>query len=569
MSADPLDPTLDRNPFGAHRIQAVPLARSQADGSLPDLPAVSFVDPAAVGDSRLHTTAESSPASAFGVGGLSPISLKPEHPPSGLKMEDDMDALADARAGHYEDHDAILRDSDDEDGEGDESPDTSPATPGPLGACWAGFTGSLSSAWNTVFQALPPWGQRFVTGALKIADQQSFAIMMVVVALAAYVAPSIGKKGGPLLPEYTVSYGSMMIIFFLTGLDLNSGALVRSLSNIKLQASMMGLTFVVLPLVGWVFVEALLKPMGGFFPQDIIVGFLVLVSLPSTVSSNSILTDAAAGDTAAAVTASVISNTFGVVLSPLIVLLMIQTSSSVGILGVYLKLGLTVILPLLVGQVCQRPWAAGWVGPLRRWVPFGTVRQAMVLLFLYCTFCDTFAAPESPLSAPVFWAVLGLVMLLYTILCIVCWVLVAVPPLRFTRPERVAAFMVASQKTMVVGMPMISSMYADSPDFNVGVVALPVLLFHPLQLLICGFLVPTMKLWVERDAARNSAAGADSTSAAGQLDNDEHLIDASDPNAIPLQTLEHGGAGHSVAIQMSDFALDYLEEDTSDDLLHI
>ena len=78
--------------------------------------------------------------------------------------------------------------------------------------------------------------------------------------------------------------------------------------------------------------------------------------------------------------------------------------------------------------------------------------------------------------------------------------------LRFTLYDRIAILFCACQKTAAFGIPIVSSLFESSE--YLGVYLVPLLIYHPLQLIIDSFLVQPLSLKVSRyEKARAIAAG--------------------------------------------------------------
>jgi sodium/bile acid cotransporter 7 len=58
--------------------------------------------------------------------------------------------------------------------------------------------------------------------------------------------------------------------------------------------------------------------------------------------------------------------------------------------------------------------------------------------------------------------------------------------LGFTPPDRVAAVFCGSKKSLASGVPMAQIIFAGNP--GLGMILLPIMIYHPLQLIICGIL---------------------------------------------------------------------------------
>ena len=59
--------------------------------------------------------------------------------------------------------------------------------------------------------------------------------------------------------------------------------------------------------------------------------------------------------------------------------------------------------------------------------------------------------------------------------------------LRFPPENIISILFAAPQKTLAMGVPLLSTFFADSPEI-LGIALLPLIFYHPWQLLMSGFL---------------------------------------------------------------------------------
>jgi sodium/bile acid cotransporter 7 len=65
--------------------------------------------------------------------------------------------------------------------------------------------------------------------------------------------------------------------------------------------------------------------------------------------------------------------------------------------------------------------------------------------------------------------------------------------LGFSEEDRIAAVFCGSKKTLASGVPMAQLIFGNNPALSL--ILLPIMIYHPLQLIICGILAVK---WAER-----------------------------------------------------------------------
>jgi sodium/bile acid cotransporter 7 len=307
----------------------------------------------------------------------------------------------------------------------------------------------------------------------------------------AWLFPGPGAKGGALHPELTNKLG-IALIFFLHGLLLSFAALRAGTLLWRLHLIVQLSTFVVCPLLGL----ATLALIGDALDPSLSLGVFYLCALPSTVSSSVAMTAAARGNVAAAVFNATLSSVLGVFLTPLWMGVVVGATGAALPLGsVVLDLVIWLMLPLAVGQL-SRPLLGAFAA--RHKPKINVIDRATILLLVYTAFCDSVKSGVwlgSGLSALLVTfgfsvLLLGLLLVLVNAVCQL---------LGFSTEDRIAAVFCGSKKTLASGVPMARLMFAGHS--GLGLILLPIMIYHQIQLLVCGWLAG-------RFAAREHAAPA-------------------------------------------------------------
>lgn len=310
----------------------------------------------------------------------------------------------------------------------------------------------------------------------------------------AYLFPGPGASGGALKPEVLTKAG-VALIFFLHGMSLPFASLREGTLQWPLHLVIQGFTFLVFPVLG----IAMLRLVGDGMAPGLRLGFFYLCALPSTVSSSVALTATAGGNVAAAVFNATISALLGVVLTPLWLGWMAEAQGKGLPFGeVVIDLVIWLVLPLVVGQL-MRPWLGAWAGRNKRFI--NKVDRGTILLLVYTSFCDSMERgvwTEHGLG-PVVTTLVGSAALLTIVIGATTlssrW-------LGFSDADQIAAIFCGSKKTLASGVPMASLIFGQDPQL--GLILLPIMVYHPLQLVVGGVLAGR---WARRsleDAAESA-----------------------------------------------------------------
>lgn len=292
--------------------------------------------------------------------------------------------------------------------------------------------------------------------------------------------PGVGATGGPLKAEIVTKVG-VMIAFFVYGLTLSFAALKGGAMNWRLHLAVQAGTFLLFPLMGFV----LAKLAAPWMSAELGFGFFYLCSLPSTISSAVALTGVARGNVPGAVFNATLSSLLGVVLTPLWMVVLAGMAGVGGDLGSsILGIARLLLLPMAVGQLC-RPLLATWAARHRSTLQL--TDRLLILFLIYATFCDSFeqkiwAGHGVTLLAGV---TAGSAMLFVAVLLAMAALARA---LGFGHGDRVALLFCGSQKSLAQGVTMGKVLLAAHPA--AGLVLLPLMIYHALQLVVGGVLAP-------------------------------------------------------------------------------
>ena len=304
-----------------------------------------------------------------------------------------------------------------------------------------------------------------------------FLFGMALSVLLAWLLPAPGAKGGSLHPELLNKLG-VALIFLLHGLTLSFAALGAGARNWRLHLLVQACTFLLCPLLG----VLLLVSFGSYLSADLRTGLFFLCALPSTVSSSVALTATAKGNVPGAVFNATLSSLLGVVLTPLWLSIVLgATGQPLPIVGVIGDLVLWLVLPLFVGQLL-RPR----LGPFatRHRSGIGALDRLTILLLVYTSFCDSVQDGVWRAGGRVLFVSASASIVILTITMLSVWRVSRA--LDFELGDRIVALFCGSKKTLASGVPMARLIFGAHP--GLGIILLPIMLYHPLQLIVGGWL---------------------------------------------------------------------------------
>ncbi|XP_071087623.1 sodium/bile acid cotransporter 7-like isoform X4 [Haliotis cracherodii] len=296
------------------------------------------------------------------------------------------------------------------------------------------------------------------------------------------------NTGGFLKPEVTVKYIGVSIIFFNSGLSLKTEKLTAALCQVNVHLFVQCFTFIVIPFLLHIVVLLLqTSPLEA----HLLDGLRLLSCMPPPVSSAVLLTKAAGGNEAAAIFNSALGSFLGVFITPALILATVGSTAHVPASAIFLQLSSTVVLPLILGQMLR----AAYKRKLERnRIPFGAIGSIVLLVVIYTTFCDTFSHREIHVEEMSLVSVVMLVIVLQAGLMMLVFAVSKCSFLGLQPADTVALVFCCTHKSLTLGIPIIKIIFGGYDGLSV--ISIPLLVYHPVQILLGGLLVPTVKAWL-------------------------------------------------------------------------
>ncbi|HTQ98943.1 MAG TPA: bile acid:sodium symporter family protein [Candidatus Acidoferrum sp.] len=281
---------------------------------------------------------------------------------------------------------------------------------------------------------------------------------------------------------------TVVLLFFFHGAKLERSAVVAGLTHWRLHILILGCTFVAFPLLSLVLSHGL----SGMLSPVLWTGMLYLAALPSTVQSSIAFVSIAKGNVPAAIASASASQVAGVVLTPIIVGLMSGArGSGLGLSGIG-SVAMQILVPFVAGHLL-RPWIGGFV--IRHKSTISITDRATILIAVYGAFSSAVLEGIWKRLPPLELATLfGLCCLLLALALGFTAMLGKL--LKFGRDDRIVIVFCGTKKSLVQGVPMARVLFAG-PDL--GLILLPIMIFHQVQLMVCAWIARRYARGVETD----------------------------------------------------------------------
>uniref|UniRef100_T1JCE5 Sodium/bile acid cotransporter n=1 Tax=Strigamia maritima TaxID=126957 RepID=T1JCE5_STRMM len=273
----------------------------------------------------------------------------------------------------------------------------------------------------------------------KIIRNNWFIFALILCIFLANIRPEIGEKGGVWCPFLDI---------IITGLSLKTEDLIKAVTQIRLHLLIQGFSLIIIPFCIFVITE-LLSTLS--VDEWLLKGLMSVSCLPPPVSSAVILTKTVGGNE-------------GLIVTPISLLYGVGITSVIPISSTIAQLTITVTLPFILGQITHLYMKKS---PTRSQVAFNNLNSCLLLFIIYTTFCESFVQRDFTLERKTIIFIIFIVALIIQInIC-------ALIP---------------------TGIPMLRLMFSDLP--HLSTLSIPLLIYHPMQIVLGGALVTPLRKWM-------------------------------------------------------------------------
>jgi sodium/bile acid cotransporter 7 len=322
----------------------------------------------------------------------------------------------------------------------------------------------------------------------------TFSLTLIGAALLGSALPASGWAKDVLSVVTQLGVG---LVFFLHGANLSREAVLAGMTRWRLHLLILGVTFGAFPLAG--LGVGLLAP--ALITPALAAGVLFLCCVPSTVQASVALTGMAGGNVPAAVCSASASNLIGVVLTPALIAVLMQTQGFSLNLDIVRSIVLQLLMPFVAGQVL-RPRLGAFIARHKKVLQFAD--RGSILLIVYGAFGAAMLQGLWRQVSPADLAVLVAVVVAL-LASVLAGARLAARALGFDRADMITATFCGSTKSLATGVPLANILFAGQA---IGMIVLPLMLFHQLQLITCSYVAQRYARRRE-DEALPAAAGAD------------------------------------------------------------
>ncbi|KAF1947359.1 hypothetical protein EJ02DRAFT_449942 [Clathrospora elynae] len=350
-----------------------------------------------------------------------------------------------------------------------------------------------------------------------VKDQWFLLAMSAVVLVSSQVQVPASQQR---LKRTVITYLSVSVIFFVNGCTLDTRVMLANYMRWKLHAFVQLQCYLVCSAATFAIVS-LCATNPNFMDPWLLIGFLFVGSAPTTMSSNVVMTRQAHGNAALTVVQSVIGQFLCPFLTPILLQMYLSTGSwysKVLVRGsgygeiyrrVFMQLGLSLFLPMFIGQVVQGLFPKQTKKVFFDWKLL-KLSSIALLTIVWQTFDQAFSSGAFEAVKPsniIFIAFITIA--LYFIWSTICFTAAI-----FWLPKKdvIACCYCTPAKALAMVVPLTSVMYINIDPVDQSKMQIPAIIFQAFQVAIGGILTIGFRRWIrpeeeKEEAEKNGEAG--------------------------------------------------------------
>lgn len=310
-----------------------------------------------------------------------------------------------------------------------------------------------------------------------------------------------------------ITYLAVSVIFFINGCTLDTHIMLRNYMRWKLHLFVQLQCYLVCSAATFAIVS-LCATNPRFMDPWLLIGFLFVGSAPTTMSSNVVMTRQAHGNAALTVVQSVIGQFLCPFLTPVILQMYLSTGSwyskvlqrGQGYAGIYqrvfMQLGLSLFLPMLVGQIVQRAFPRATKKVFFEW-RLMKLSSVALLTMVWQTFDQAFSSGAFEAVKPS-----NIIFIVFiTIALYFVWLAICFTAAIFWLPKKdvIACCYCCPAKALAMVVPLTSVMYINIDPVDQSKMQIPAIIFQAFQVAIGGIMTIGFRRWIRPEEEREEA----------------------------------------------------------------
>ncbi|KAI9755789.1 MAG: kinesin-like protein Klp5 [Chaenotheca gracillima] len=347
------------------------------------------------------------------------------------------------------------------------------------------------------------WRRWFLSIRWFLLDQWFLITLGILVAISSQVQVPASRQAER---EVVVTYLCVALIFTITGCTLPTAVLIDNYKKWKVHLFVQAQSFLMTSAIIFA-VVSLCATNPNFMDPGLLVGMIFTGCVPTTISSNVIMTGQAHGNQALTVVQSTLGNFLGPFISPLLIEMYLSTGAwytdvvpRPGAAGfgelyrrVFKQLGLSIFVPLVAGQIAQNLFPGLTKKVFTDW-KLRKLGSFALLIIIWQSFDQAFATGAfTSVKGDNMIFIVFISVAFYFIWTTVC-IASSLPWL--DRKDIIAIAYCVPAKTPAMGVPLASVMFAGLSPVTESKLQIPLIIFQGFQIAAGSLLTLAFRKWI-------------------------------------------------------------------------